>query len=153
MPAEPGNGMRIDGIACVAGDRVRSVMAAFIRRRSRLTADLASAMRWSSEQRSVSANKPSRQEAGPANRNTPPAPEGAFNLPDSGFGRDALVNPKPFARIARSLPPRKMINEICPIFYQLNALIAVGQALVGTVNGVLVRMPECCFDNIRIIAA
>lgn len=73
------------------GDRLRSVMSSIIRRRSGLTAGVASAMGWSPDLRLVSATKPSHQQAIPANSLNHPASAGSFNPNDSNFYRNALV--------------------------------------------------------------
>ena len=59
---------------------LRKLMSSIIRRRSGLTATVASAMGWSPGQGLVSATKPSHQEAIQANTNASPASAGSFNL-------------------------------------------------------------------------
>jgi hypothetical protein len=54
-------------------------MSSIMRRRSGLTAAVASAMGWSPGQGLVSATKPSHQEAIPANTHANPASAGSFN--------------------------------------------------------------------------
>ena len=51
------------------------------------------------------------------------------------------------------LPPSELINEVCPVLMQIEALILQGSARLDRVTCSFVRVPKGSFDDVRIINA